>query len=343
MADNQEHSVSSEYSEKAELVEAEPRCENRRNATDMLENLACAAEGCLVKLGPIAHLTQVFAYDDFLAEDGVWRLMPVRPAWSFSRTAGLAVEYAAEKLLGAHQLINLFQDSDVPSAGTTRRVSIQPERGATDQNTDQPAPNGDGSKRGSTSSAFPVHKRTSAGLAGLLSSASKKAAEDLCLDDKRQAIESARNTLRNIKREIHAMKSLNRLDCALTEMQVHRICSAMYNKIGADDETVDTATIKVGSVEGMLMGWDLTSQIQGAWRIPLTLTTFQGSDFFNSAWTVLFCDQHVGALGRNASEKTRFFPLKKQKVGSGPRRTRTSYFPNLPWAAVALPSAAARM
>jgi len=251
--------------------------------------------------GPVAHLSQVFAYDDFLTEDGVWRLMPIRPPWSASRAAGLAVEYAAEKLENAYSLICLFPDSGAlkPTSAQNKFLEIEVSTGAKKNETSQDA----------------RPKRASAGLAGLLSSVSKHAAESsVNLEERRQAIEKAKRTLQSVSQAARTSLTKNRLNCALTELQVRRICATMYCKIGANDATATTATIRFGNLEGLLLSWDLTSHIEGAWRLPLTLTCKKDTDVFDFVWTVLLCDQHVGMVGKNASRETSFFPSGKAKI-----------------------------
>lgn len=108
----------------------------------------------------------------------------------------------------------------------------------------------------------------------------------------------------------------NRLDDSLTESSVRDVCDAMYDLLGAcgGHGIAKEQDIVVGSVEGALMAWDLTSQIQGAWRVPLTLVTSMAGRQYAYVCVIIHVGARVAALGRSVLEQLSFVPLAKQRV-----------------------------
>lgn len=107
-----------------------------------------------------------------------------------------------------------------------------------------------------------------------------------------------------------------RLDHTLTEDVIRDICNAMYDLGGGVGGSGYSPgeTLIVGSVEAALMAWDLTSEIQGAWRIPLTIVSKKGGVKYSYVCVLIHIGARVAALGRSMLEELTYQPLVRQRA-----------------------------
>lgn len=108
----------------------------------------------------------------------------------------------------------------------------------------------------------------------------------------------------------------NRLDDSLTEVAVREVCDAIYDLmaacgghgVGKDQDLV------IGCVEATLMAWDLASEIQGAWRVPLTIVTDFRGRRYSYVCVLIHHGDRVAALGRCALKQLSHIPLARQRA-----------------------------
>jgi len=108
----------------------------------------------------------------------------------------------------------------------------------------------------------------------------------------------------------------NRLDDSLTEDAVREVCDAMYDLMSGcgGHGVANGQELVIGCVEAVLMAWDLTSEIQGAWRVPLTIVTdFRGRQYSYVCVLILHGAQ-VAAVGRCVLEQLSYVPLARQRA-----------------------------
>lgn len=108
----------------------------------------------------------------------------------------------------------------------------------------------------------------------------------------------------------------NRLDDSLTEDAVSEVCNAMYELMSASGGhgVCREQDLVIGCVEAALMAWDLTSEMQGAWRVPLTLVTeFHGRRYAYVCVLIQY-GAKVAALGRCVLTKMSHLPLVRQRA-----------------------------
>lgn len=103
----------------------------------------------------------------------------------------------------------------------------------------------------------------------------------------------------------------NRLDDSMTEEMVRCCANAIYDSL--DLESGFSAYI-VSGMEAMLMAWDLLSEIDTAWRVPLTIVSRRDNRQYTYASVLLLMDGHVGALGRSRLAELCHLPLAQRKV-----------------------------
>lgn len=107
-----------------------------------------------------------------------------------------------------------------------------------------------------------------------------------------------------------------RLDDTLKEDEIREICSGMYDLVGggADSRLSRGETLVIGSIEAALIAWDLTSEIQGAWRIPLTIVSRKGGIPYAYVSVLVHIGVRCAALGRSMVEELSYQPLVRQRV-----------------------------
>lgn len=113
----------------------------------------------------------------------------------------------------------------------------------------------------------------------------------------------------------------NRLESSLTEGTVRECCDAMYDLFGRGKPSRDTESGEVesdefvaGGVEAALIAWDLASEIQGAWRVPLTIVSHRGDRSFSYVCVLVVLGARVAALGRSVLGELCHSPLARQRV-----------------------------
>jgi len=88
------------------------------------------------------------------------------------------------------------------------------------------------------------------------------------------------------------------VDFALSEDQLHNACKELYN----------SRQTFVGSIEAALIAMDLTSEMNGVWRIPITLVTKRRWDrnVFSYVCVLIFFGNSLALLGRSQPTSASF-------------------------------------
>lgn len=97
----------------------------------------------------------------------------------------------------------------------------------------------------------------------------------------------------------------------LTAEVVREICQHIYDAVLMVNPQWN---LRIGSVEAALLAWDLTSQIHGCCRIPVTLVTMREGRQYTFIFIVLMVEDHFALLGKYSLKELCFIPLQRQKL-----------------------------
>jgi len=120
------------------------------------------------------------------------------------------------------------------------------------------------------------------------------------------------------------------LDDSLTEGAIRTACNVMYDLLGRVQEERQgpkvratweqtgyvggTPVLAIGVAEAALLAWDLTSEIQGVWRVPLTIVSTRDEVRYTyTCIMVLYGSHHAAAIGRCGLKELSVVPLKEQR------------------------------
>lgn len=103
----------------------------------------------------------------------------------------------------------------------------------------------------------------------------------------------------------------NRLQFSLTAEVVREICQHIYDSVLVVNPQWN---LRIGSVEAALLAWDLTSQIHGCCRIPVTLVTQREGRQYTFIFIVLMVEDQFALLGKYLLKELCFLPLRRQKL-----------------------------
>mmetsp|Transcript_125840 Transcript_125840/g.242599 ORF Transcript_125840/g.242599 Transcript_125840/m.242599 type:complete len:571 (+) Transcript_125840:136-1848(+) len=122
--------------------------------------------------------------------------------------------------------------------------------------------------------------------------------------------------LHGTRNVLRRQPEMQRLDHTLTEDVIRDICNAMYDLVGGGGGSGYSRgeSLIVGSIEAALMAWDLTSEIQGAWRIPLTIVSKKGGVQYSYVCVLIHVGARLAALGRSMLEELTYQPLVRQRA-----------------------------
>lgn len=260
------------------------------------------AQGTCFGLGSCAHAPR-FATFGVRTQDDCWLFMQRRSISSLAHESGVLVECARLKLKAAADFIDLFPHFVDPTDWFKSATGEQ-ERGRRQVSADAEPKNS-----GESTSA-----RAERSLKGMLTN--QRSAQD-SVEEQKSAILS--RTLEKLAQQdsrvdMSVYRQSNRLDANLTEDDIQLICNTMYDGLTNDNGSPDTPSIVVTSIEAALMAWDLTSQLEGAWRVPVTLLSKRDGIKFSYVCVMLCIADHVGILGRSCVKDTSLIPLARQRV-----------------------------
>mmetsp|Transcript_88613 Transcript_88613/g.194188 ORF Transcript_88613/g.194188 Transcript_88613/m.194188 type:complete len:698 (+) Transcript_88613:123-2216(+) len=263
-----------------------------------------ALKSALFGLGSSAHAPQYYNIEEE-EEDAAWLLCPTGRHDSLARQTGVLVHYVNNKLKAAFDFINLFPHFVDPENWYKAMIG-----------------GGDG-KRSVVSRKTTVANLAQAEddsaevvgnsmLSGLVRELSTKLSTDTTEHQRNRILAQAREKL--VEQDYHPRmyRQKLRLNEFLTEDIIHDICDCMYDSMGHNNETPDTPAITVTCVEAALMAWDLTSQMEGVWRIPLTINSKREDLKYNYVCMLIIADDCVGYLGRSCVDSMSLLPLEKR-------------------------------
>mmetsp|Transcript_61639 Transcript_61639/g.144526 ORF Transcript_61639/g.144526 Transcript_61639/m.144526 type:complete len:527 (-) Transcript_61639:44-1624(-) len=103
----------------------------------------------------------------------------------------------------------------------------------------------------------------------------------------------------------------NRLKSALSEAVIRDICKHFYDGAVVENPPWN---LRVSSVEAALLAWDLTSNIHGCYRLPLTVVTKREGKQYSFIFVLVVLNDSVALLGRYLLKDISFLPLERRKV-----------------------------
>jgi len=253
----------------------------------------------LWEVGPRAHVAANF---DFVHEKGQMQVLLKQEISTLAEKMTCQIPYAAYKLKSIHDFIDSLPRT-LNSWALARKVSAASEEDLSQLSPLQPLENEAQEAPSQARSTTPVR------------SPSKPKPMKAMPRARRAAVVTTKNleSIEDAKRKAKEsyFPEPNRLQCCLTPQVVREICQHIYDSVIVENPPWN---LRIGSVEAALLVWDLTSQIYGCCRIPVTLVTEREGRQYTFVFIAVMVEDHFALLGRYLLKDLCFLPLERQKL-----------------------------